>query len=248
MAIEVNRKSDKVCICGFAPSYKEAPWDAPPGEYEIWCLNEMYKLKDEIPNFHADKWFEIHDRNSPSKATPEHQHFLKNCPCPVFMWQKYDDIPNSIELPIYDIIKHFEDKGYNGARYITNSVSIMIMYAIYQGFKEISVYGVDLSTDAEWSWQKPSCEYWLGVCNGLGIKLYIPQSSELLKCGQIYGFESNNKITAWIKSQVSEFTKRSQRFAQQQMQAQQAAHQAEIAQAEIRGAKAAYQEILKRRQ
>lgn len=242
----MSEKKSKVYIVGFAPSWAETNWQDP--DAEIWCLNEFYKVGKTVPGFKADRWFEIHDRNSKSKATPEHQQFLQTCPCPVYMWKKYNDIPNSVRFPKDEIITFFEERGFKGARYFTNSISWFIAFAIYEGFKEISVTGVDLATDQEYGWQRPSCEYWIGVAEGMGIKINIPSSSDLLKCTQLYGFESSNKNRNWIKAQVGELSKRSQHFAQQQAQAQQAAHQAEIAQAEIRGAKSAYQEILKRTQ
>ena len=124
----------------------------------------------------------------------------------------------------------------------------MVAFAIYEGFKEISVLGVDMATNSEYQAQRPSVEWWLGLAEGLGIKVYIPPTSDILKCTQIYGFESNNRNRAWIKAQVGELGKRSQQFAQQQAQAQQAVTQAQIAQAEIRGAQQAYKEILVRTQ
>jgi len=240
------KKRDKVAIVGFAPSWKETPWD--DQSYEIWCLNEFYKVGNQIKNFRADRWFEIHDRNSKSKSNPEHQKFLKECPCPVYMWKKYDDIPNSVKFPKDEIINFFEEKGCKGARYFTNSISWFIAFAIYEGFKTIAVYGVDMATDSEWGWQRPSCEYWIGLAEGMGIEVIIPPSSDLLKCTQLYGFESNNRNRAWMKAQIGELNKRMKHFAQQEQQARQAEFQAQMAQAEIRGAKQAYQEILKRTQ
>ena len=242
---EIKKKS-KVIIVGFAPSWQEVPWD--DTDAEVWCLNEFYRLIPQIKNFHAERWFEIHDLNSPSKNTKEHIAFLKQCSVPLYLQKKRDDMPNGIVLPIYNMIDFFKEKGFNGAAYLTNSISEIIAFAIYEGFKDISVYGVDMSTSGEYGFQKPSCEYWLGVCDGLGIKLYIPESSELLKCAFVYGFETNNKLTAWIKAQRVELNKRIQQFASQQQQAQQAVHQAQIAQAELRGAQSAYNEILKRTQ
>lgn len=240
---EVKRK--KVAIVGFAPSWKEAPWDDP--ETEIWVLNEFYRMANMVKNFRADRWFEIHDLDSPSKSTQEHMDFLKQCPVPLYLREKREDLPNALVLPVYDMIAYFKSKGFQGAGYLTNSISEMIAFAIYEGFTDISVVGVDMSTDSEYGFQKPSCEYWLGVCDGMGIKLFIPDSSELLKCAFIYGFETNNKLTAWMKAQNKALTERGKQFQQQEMQAQQALIQAQVAQAEIRGAKQAYNEILKRR-
>jgi len=245
---QIERKADKVAIVGFAPSYIEAPWGTPPDKMEFWCLNEFYKVAPQIKGFRADRWFEIHDLNSPSKNIPEHIEFLRKCPVPLYLQKKREDIPNGVEFPFYEIIKWMEDKGFKGSKYFTNSISYFVMFAAFLGFKHISIYGVDMSTDSEYAFQKSSAEYMIGLCEGMGIEVYIPPASELLKCNQLYALESSNKLRVWVKTQIGELKKRNQHFAQQQIQAQQAAHQAEIAQAEIRGAMSAYNEWLKRSQ
>lgn len=236
----------KVYIVGFAPSWKETPWD--DKEAEIWVLNEFYKVAKQVPNFRADRWFEIHNRFSLSKNMPEHQQFLKQCFVPVYMQKKYDDIPNSIKFPKDEIIEFFKDKGCKGAQYFTNSISWFIAFAIMEGFQYIGIYGVDMATDSEYGWQRPSCEYWIGLAEGMGIEVYIPPASDLLKCTQLYAFESDNRNRVWIKTQEKELAKRDQQFAQQEVQAQNALLQAQIARAEFRGARQAYREILKRTQ
>ena len=239
-------KKEKVCILGFAPSWREAPFA--DQSYEIWCLNEMYKVAKQVPAFRADRWFEIHDRNSKSKATPEHTAFLKQCPVPLYMWGHYDDIPNSVRFPKDEIMRWLESKVFYGSGYFNNSISWMVALAMMEGFKHIAIYGVDMATGDEWGHQKPSCEYFIGLAEGMGIKVEIPDSSELLKCAQLYGFESNNKLRAWMKAQTQEMGKRVQGIGQQAVQLQQNLTQAQIAQAQCQGAQQAYKEILKRTQ
>lgn len=236
----------RVYIVGFAPSWVETKWD--DTEAEVWCLNEFYKLTKEIKGFRCTRWFEIHNRDSKSKATPEHTAFLKQCPVPLFMWQRYDDLSSSVRFPKDEIIQFFEDKGFLGARYFTNSISWMVALAIYEGFEEIILTGTDMAQDSEYGWQRPSVEYFIGLAEGLGIKFSIPLSSDLLKCTQLYGFESDNRNRVWLRSQVQELSKRAQVVAGQEMQLQHNLHQSQIAQAEMRGAQQAYREILKRTQ
>ncbi len=241
-----EKPKKKICIVGFAPSWKEAPFADPT--WEMWLINEMYTLGQQMPNMRADKWFEIHDMMTPSKHTPEHISALANMPCPVYAQKKYDFLPNATVFPLDEIIAWMESKGWNGARYFTNSISYLIMFAAYSGAEELAIYGVDMSTDSEYSHQKASAEHMIGLCEGMGIKVTIPESSELLKCNQLYAYQSSNKLRVWVKTQKTELNKRLQQFAQQQEQAHKAAHQAEIAQAEIRGASQAYNEWLKRSQ
>lgn len=246
--INLTRKANKVAIVGFAPSWKEAPFGTKPEECEIWCLNEMYKVAPEIKNFRASRWFEIHDLTTASKNTKEHQSFLQTVTVPLYVQKKYEHLPNAIPFPFEEIFAWMADKGFGGSKYFTNTISYLIMFAAMSGFKEISVYGVDMSTDSEYMHQKASAEYMIGLCEGMGIKVYIPPSSELLKCNQLYAVESSNKLRHWVKAQQSELKKRTQQFAQQEFQAQQAELQAKIAQAELRGAMSAYSEWLKRAQ
>ena len=63
----------------------------------------------------------------------------------------------------------------------------MIAMAIYEGFDVIHLYGVDMAVGSEYEKQRPSCEFWMGVAKELGIKLYIPDQSDLLKCLCVYG-------------------------------------------------------------
>ncbi len=244
----INEKPEKkkVIIMGFAPSWRETPFEDP--SFEIWTLNEAYKLAQQQPKFRADRWFEIHDRFSPSKNTQEHTDFLKQCPCPVYMWQHYDDIPNSVRFPKEEIMEFLREKGYSGSGYFTNSISWFVAFAIYLGFEEVHLYGVDMAQDSEYGWQRPSVEYLIGLAEGMGIKFYIPETSDILKCTQLYGFESNNRNRAWIKTQIKELNKRSQAIQQQEMQLIQQLENVRRQLAELRGAVSGYTEVLKRTQ
>jgi hypothetical protein len=239
-------KRTKVAIVGFAPSWKQAPWD--DLTYEIWTLNEAYKLANEVPRFRADRWFELHSRASASKATAEHQAFLRQCPVPVYMWSRYPDIPNSVRFPKDEIVEWLRRKGHKGAAYFTNSISWMVALALYEGFKTIALYGVDLANDSEYSFQRPSCEYFIGIAEGAGVEVIVPPASDLLKCTQLYGFESDNRNRVWIKTQMGELDKRGDALSQQLVLARETVRRLEIQQAEVRGARSAYYEVLKRTQ
>jgi hypothetical protein len=65
----------------------------------------------------------------------------------------------------------------------------MLACAILATPEEIAVYGVNMAQDGEYAHQRPSCEYFAGIALGGGIRLSIPQASDLLKCGSLYGVE-----------------------------------------------------------
>lgn len=245
-----TERLEKVAIMGFAPSWVHMPFTDPT--FEFWTLNEAYKLLQNKNDAIIHRWFELHNHESPSKKTKEHMEFLKNCPCPLYIRDKTADIPNGIPFPFQEILSWFKDRGHIGFDYQTNSISWMIAFAVMQGFKEIHVYGVDMAQDAsingtsEYAYQKPSCEYWLGVAEKYA-KVYVPEDSDLLKCSNLYGLESDNTTCVWLKKQITELDKRGKHFNLQEQQAKQATFNAQIAQAELRGATSAYRQLLKKR-
>ena len=55
-----------------------------------------------------------------------------------------------------------------------------------------------MAVGSEWQNQRPSCEYFIGMAEGMGIKVTIPDEADLLKTRFIYGFEEP-KEAAWRK-------------------------------------------------
>ncbi len=205
----VEEKIKKVAIVGCSDSKKEAPFDDP--DWEIWGVNNLYPMISR-----ATRWFEIHSithdgnqflrRGEPlfrGQKVDEYMQGLgewaKKQDCRVYMQQTWDVIPTSEVYPVNDILTKFGD-------YFTNSISWMIGLAISEGFKEIAIYGVDMAVDTEYHHQRPSCEYIMGVAAGLGIKVHIPHTADLLKSRFLYGFQEpeelawNKKVTAMRKS------------------------------------------------
>jgi hypothetical protein len=215
-------------------------------------LNEAYELFKTLPDTRADRWFEIHNLDRPPKNSPKHIDWLKKCPIPLYTLQPYDFLPNATPFPFYDIVKWFEDRGHIGSRYFTNSISWILAFAITEGFEEIHIYGVDMAVDVdkngndEYGYQKPSCEYFLGVAEKYA-KVFVPKTSDLLSCSKMYAVEQDNERYVFIKKQIEEMSKKSKQIEVEHQKAQNAAFQMQIAAAEVRGAKEAYRTMLRKR-
>lgn len=220
-----NRPVKKVAIVGFADTRIDAPYNDPT--FEIWGLNDLH---NQLPRY--DRWFDIHDRENINEDVRLGRSPADKCGLgglsrlnvPVYMQDHYPDIPNSIKFPLDEVIKAFPY-----GHYMTNSISYMIALAIYEGFTEIHVYGVDMAVGPEYIAQRPSCEYWLGVVAGKGIKLYIPSASDLLKCHCLYAFESRkqNLYEDKLRRTSEEMVKRKAQIDDQLRQGQQASWQYE---------------------
>jgi len=204
------REKDRCIIVGCASSKDIVPWDFKDAEY--WGVNNLFNVP--LKGSHYDRWFEIHSiwvdprtgklvrrGNEDFRGQPvsEYMKMLGGLsPTPIYM-QKYwaDLVPNSVPYPLGDLLKFFiepnERKPWgmqiDMARYLTNTISIELALAIYEGFKFIEVWGVDMAVGTEYQNQRPSCEFWAGIAQGMGINVYIPPEADLLKTRFIYGFE-----------------------------------------------------------
>lgn len=171
----------------------------------------------------ATRWFEIHEITESAgryfrrgdadfRGQPVDQYlgqlgeYAEKNNIPVYMQRKCDLVKTATEYPLKEILQKFDN-------YFTNSISWMLALAINEGFEEIHVYGVDMAVDTEYHHQRPSCEFFLGIAAGLGIKVYIPPEADLLKTRFLYGFDEPqqrewNKKLRSMKVTIDEKRKR----------------------------------------
>lgn len=206
--IKEIKKRNKVYIVGFAPSVEEVKWGLK--DFDYWGINELYM---EARGKRFDAWFEIHDiKDSPSKQAKYHQSFLKNCHIPLVTQKHWDEYPMSMPYPREEV-KAFVNKQFittdGGAGYsdYSNQIAWMVALAIYLGYEEIHLYGVDMAQKSEYQFQKSSCHFFLGFAAGKGTMLKVPASCELLKGSVDYGFESDNANRHRKKSRITSLNK-----------------------------------------
>lgn len=195
----------KIAIVGCSDTKDIAPYD--DKSWEIWAMNNAFHTKRQ------DVWFEIHpikfedgkyyrrklikpgvfEWSNEFRGQPmsEYLEYLAKLKCPVYMQKHWDCVPQSIPYPLEEITTRF-------GRYLTNSVSYMIAMAMLQGATDIGCFGVDMAAGTEYGPQRPSCEWFLGIAAGMGVRLTIPEQSDLLKTRFLYGFEEREQV-AWEK-------------------------------------------------
>jgi hypothetical protein len=198
--LDLRRKKDKVIILGYCPyTLADVPWDNP--DFEFWGMNDLYT---QIPK--ADRWFEMHVRELVEKTprSANHLQWLRDAKLPVYMHQHYDDIPFSVEYPLEEIME-----SYQYGNYLNNSCSYMTALAIHMGYKEIRIYGIDMASDSlldrEYGYQRPSCEYWLGIAAGKGIKIMIPPKADMLKLRFQYGYVEDDEAKVKMQARTQDF-------------------------------------------
>lgn len=229
----------KVVVLGFAPSWKDAPFD--DEEYDIWCLNEMYDAFNSNGIGRASLWFEIHGADSPSKSSEKHQAFLMNCPVPVVM-QKHDPkYPSSVAFPRDEVKKMVNSNVLTNElcgpyTNFSNSISWMVYMAILMKYEEIHVYGVDMAHESEYAFQRPSAEAAILFAAAKGIKVAVPSSSELIHFPKDYGFETDNAGRHYKKKRAKLLQEKRAKMFNEMKNHEAAARQLELGIAQIDGA------------
>ena len=186
------KKKKKVAILGtvphkmkaFIPRKNDNPdEDYNPDEFEIWAIAHAC-LGEPLPR--VDRIFEIHKWDEAIKwGSPQAWAMFPNVP--VYIQEKRVDVPHSIAFPFDDIAAKFNIFPDRKEANMSNSISWMVALAIAEGFEEIHIYGVNMSHHTEYGTQKPSCEYYMGLAKGMGIAVYVPPESDLMKSYFLYG-------------------------------------------------------------
>ena len=200
----IMQKKPKVAIVGCSDTCKQTPFHL-KDEFEFWGVNNLYmSLKGPWT-----RWFEIHHiaydtvqkqwtrRGSNDFRGMQVDRYLRELQAlsiPVYVQGPCELLPNGVLYPLNDVLKMTQCTDY-----LTNTVSAMIALALLEGhYEEIHIYGVDMAVGTEYFHQRPSCEYFLGIAAGRGIKIHIPDECDLLKTRFLYGFEEPKEIK-WNK-------------------------------------------------
>jgi len=115
----------------------------------------------------------------------------------VFMRERHDDIPCSAAFPIDELVETF-GKRFNG------TVAMMLGFAHMCGFTNIELYGVDFSSDEEYS--RRNMFYWLmGYLSALGDKITICPGGYMNDTCSTYMYELDDlEYIRDIRSRIKE--------------------------------------------
>ncbi len=196
----------KLILIGKGDGWKNAPTQ---GDFETWGVNDLVverKVDMEFDMHRLDERWEpdIEIRVSAMDLTKcsadaKFQEDLntkiglvrtvKKCTelnVPLMTLKHYDFAPTSVEYPLDDVIQDLRSDNF------TNGIDYMIAYAIHCGvFTDIDLYGINMAMGSEYEWEKPGCDFWLGLAKGRGIRVNIKSNVTLLlkpRDGMLYGY------------------------------------------------------------
>lgn len=173
----------KIALIGNAPTVHHAPWDDPT--WEIWAHAASAKYCERV-----DRYFDLHPKHfwvKGKKWDANYYQWLKRCPTPIFMQRRHHEIPQSIAYPKVRVLAEYR-------RYLTSQGAWMIALALTEGVTHVGVFGIHYASDAEHAAQRAGFEYWLGVAEGKGVQLVIPDGNPVLRTpSRLYGYESHDE-------------------------------------------------------
>lgn len=158
---------------------------------EFWGMNSLWQFLPDIP---WSAWYEIHPDSHLEDIHKEVLHKVqdhyRNLTIPLYLIEAKPEYPTSERYPLEDILAFFK------RRYFESTVAYTLAHALYIHLQEathlerIHLYGIDMIHDTEWGFQRPNAEYWIGLCEGHGVEVCIPDKSALRKgMAGLYGFE-----------------------------------------------------------
>lgn len=198
----MDPKPRRIAVIGYTISQRQAPWDDP--DWHMMGMNNMHTV---VQNTRWDSWIDIHDRRT-IEADPVHLAWLRELHTfPVYMAEPSTEFPSSRPFPMADLVARFGD-------YFTNTVAWQVAHAITQvewavgDGAEIGLWGVDMAVGTEYAAQRPSCEYMLGIARGMGIKVTVAETSDLLKTAAPYGSNEGQALRAKFEERRAELGER----------------------------------------
>ena len=120
----------------------------------------------------------MHDLDYIKEKNPEEVEFLANPDnfhCPIYMRKQY--FPHVTRYPLEDVV---ETLGFD---YFESSIAFMFALAIHENDPvntEIGMWGVHMAAQSEYAYQRPNMEWLLGLAQGMGFKVTLPDSARLL--------------------------------------------------------------------
>lgn len=184
--VAVTPPGKKVLIYGAGLHHRQAPLD--DESWEVWCINLIPAL-DSMGKLRADRWFDIHQRLA--QTDDDLKWIGEVCPVPIYVPEDLLDAgPRCVRFPHERIIATF------GSANFACSFAYQIALALYEGYKTIGLFGVELpyGTRRERTVEWASVAFWMGYATACGVHFVLPQGSRLAQHPFLYGIQYKEEI------------------------------------------------------
>lgn len=174
---------------------------------ERWTVNWSYNY-DWVGKI--DRLFEVHpvwlykNIDKPEWRKPrEHWEWLtRHIGYPVYMQHELAEVPSSVRYPLEEIIEEFfgnrflvqmKDGTKHPSDIFGSSMDYMMGLALYEGFDEIELIGIEMGTATEYRYQRESFAVWTGIALGRRVSVIRPENTSLFRVKR-YGWDGGQMI------------------------------------------------------
>lgn len=190
-----------LCILGTASSLPQAPWE--DETIEFWGVSPVLARED---TKRLDRAFEMHPRRY--WGEPQVLQRLTDFDGPVYMQAHNDEVPNSVAYPYDEVREMFYLPVMGENLFVTNTITWMLLLAIYEGYRDIMLFGIHMAHETEYGYQQASCSWALGILHGMKLKgdpvhLQIANDSELLTARYEYGYGEPTQSMRWVQNRIN---------------------------------------------
>lgn len=176
----------KVALVGKASTGNEAPWHSP--DWEIWGMPWISAPRyTRLFDMHEQSMYDLAD--VPEDEVVWNEKWIPHIgDYPVYTFKSRMHIPNAVEYPLEEVLEFLP------SIYLENSIAYMMALAIYEGVDEIGLWGVHMRGAPTYEIERPAITYLIGLAEGRGIKITIPDGNPLMfSCWEMGRYGINDK-------------------------------------------------------
>ena len=207
-----RKKLRTICMAGFHGHSRE--WaNVQPESVEVWCVNEGNAFLKRI-----DRMFQMHPRNWRDDErllrgggkmpltreawcfgrASDYVKYMQEAQHPIYCQRVWEDIPASVRYPFEDVIAAVGVARPGSTLphlYVTSTFGYMMAFALTehiaygQKVDEIRIAGCELMEGRERLWERENLLYWIGVAQGMGVKISLAPNGSTLLNAPLYGIE-----------------------------------------------------------
>lgn len=181
-----------VQLLGFAPNVAKIP--TVEGA-ERWCMNNPKGMRAHYPHLTAwNRWFNFHSMKHQLTRYPQGVKWFReqDTTRPIYLQKVDPTIPASVAFPRQALSEYFANNGVPET-FFTCSCSLMLAFAIMEGFERIELWGFMCKKDYEHAFERPCIAYWAGRARGRGIEVYFPPGVDIIASEKFYGWDTTTK-------------------------------------------------------
>ena len=179
-----------------------APWE--DESFDIWVVNE-WVTAEWCKRYTASidiHWEEIYTDPRFDREGKYWQWLKQAHGKPVYMQKVDPDVPDSVEYPLKEINRLFLSNLTYQDRPVKNfrsSISYCIALALYLGYEQIDIYGVEL-VGIEYKGQAQNFAFWVGLATGRGVRVnaYCSQGTFLAPLYDYEAFMHSSKSQSYL--------------------------------------------------